>query len=167
MYVPPSQVQLFKSNILFSPSSAGSAAIVKGITVRIITDTDDKTYEMANLSIWVFTEMWFIMIFGSIPTLRVFFMRFSHDIKSAISHRKDSEHQQDGSGLGPGPWVQLNDLTPRSADTGTSQGTAVLTGVSSDTEGGFDTICGHKPSDESLGDRRVLITTGTAVSEKH
>lgn len=107
------------------------------------------------------------MIFGSIPTLRVFFLRFSHDIKSAISHRKDSERQQDtGSGLEPGPWVQLDDLEPRSGETGTSQGTAVLTGASSDTEGGFDTICGHKSSDGSLGDRRVLIASGTTVSEK-
>lgn len=59
---------------------AGVAGINKTIA---ITEATDQTYAIAQLNIWVLTEMWFILIFGSIPVLRPFFVRFSQSIKSA------------------------------------------------------------------------------------
>lgn len=86
---------------------AGSAAIVKGISIKNITNIEDNTYAMANLNIWVFTEMWFVIIFGSIPTLRKVFIQFSRDIGSAIMHRDIEQRPQNNME----DWAQLRELS--------------------------------------------------------
>lgn len=63
---------------------------------------------MASLNIWVFTEMWFVIIFGSIPTLRRVFMQFSQDIANAIRHRNTEQIQQNEY---METWVQLSELS--------------------------------------------------------
>ncbi|KAE8367569.1 hypothetical protein BDV27DRAFT_142711 [Aspergillus caelatus] len=64
---------------------AGIAGINKTIAIASITH-DDLTYGIYKLNTWVLTEMWFIIIFGSIPVLRPFFVRFTQDIKSAAGY---------------------------------------------------------------------------------
>ncbi|KAJ3498636.1 hypothetical protein NLG97_g965 [Lecanicillium saksenae] len=64
--------------------SGGIVAAVAGInkTIAIATITqNDITYAIAKLNTWVLTEMWFIIIFGSIPVLRPFFVRFSQQLR--------------------------------------------------------------------------------------
>ncbi|KAJ5787939.1 hypothetical protein N7457_002929 [Penicillium paradoxum] len=92
---------------------AGSAAIVKGTSISNITEIADQTYAIAILNIWVMTEMWFIIIFGSIPVLRPFFVRFTQDIKGATGHASEAQ----GLSYGPqgehqtrnGRYLELNE----------------------------------------------------------
>ncbi|KAJ5351996.1 hypothetical protein N7452_000970 [Penicillium brevicompactum] len=101
---------------------AGSAAIVKGISIKNITNIEDNTYAMANLNIWVFTEMWFVIIFGSIPTLRKVFIQFSRDIGSAIMHRDIEQRPPNNME----DWAQLRELS----GSGEREGSASALGVS-------------------------------------
>lgn len=59
---------------------AGIAGINKTIAIATITQ-NDITFAIAKLNTWVLTEMWFIIIFGSIPVLRPFFVRFSQQLR--------------------------------------------------------------------------------------
>ncbi|KNG90331.1 hypothetical protein ANOM_001465 [Aspergillus nomiae NRRL 13137] len=68
---------------------AGIAGINKTIAIASIT-LDDLAYEIYKLNTWVLTEMWFIIIFGSIPVLRLFFVRFTQDIKCAAGYGHSS-----------------------------------------------------------------------------
>jgi len=55
---------------------AAIAGICKTIAISTIKETSDITFAIYKLNTWVLTEMWFIIIFGSIPMLRSFFSRF-------------------------------------------------------------------------------------------
>ncbi|KAK0932611.1 hypothetical protein LTR29_015810 [Friedmanniomyces endolithicus] len=48
---------------------ASAAGIVKTYQISTITHTQDITYAILDLLIFVSTEMWLIMIFGSLPTV--------------------------------------------------------------------------------------------------
>lgn len=93
--------------------SAGIAGINKTIAIASITQTSDITYAIYALNTWVLTEMWFIIIFGSIPVLRLLFIRFTQSTKTSASYPFDQ-----GQRSGPhmhlsrstnDTWVQLGD----------------------------------------------------------
>lgn len=67
-------------------SSAAIAGICKTIAISAITHTSDITYAIHTLNTWVLTEMWFIIIFGSIPVLRTFFMRFFQNVSTSSDY---------------------------------------------------------------------------------
>ncbi|UNI14258.1 hypothetical protein JDV02_000905 [Purpureocillium takamizusanense] len=70
---------------------AGVAGINKTVAIATITQTQDITYAIAKLNTWVLTEMWFIIIFGSIPVLRPFFVRFSQSIKATAGSSRSGQ----------------------------------------------------------------------------
>lgn len=76
--------------------SAGIAGINKTIAIASITQTSDLTYAIFALNTWVLTEMWFIIIFGSIPVLRLLFIRIGQSSKtpasSTFDHAQRSNH---------------------------------------------------------------------------
>ena len=74
---------------LTSLHSAGVAGINKTIAIASITETSDITYVVYSLNTWVMTEMWFIIIFGSIPVLRPVFIRFAQSVKIAASQPRE------------------------------------------------------------------------------
>lgn len=135
--------------------SAGIAGINKTIAISSITQADDLTYAIARLDTWTLTEMWFIIIFGSIPVLRPIFIRFTQDIKMATgnyskskvnSHAyvRESRSQRES-------WIQLNDdpqanFTYESAVTSASHNT--------------DNI--PRGASEPTG-RHILVTKDTSV----
>ncbi|KAJ5168552.1 uncharacterized protein N7482_004146 [Penicillium canariense] len=92
---------------------AGIAGINKTIAIASITNVEDLTYAIYQLNTWVLTEMWFILIFGSIPVLRPFFVRFTQDIKSATGYssknRSNTGGYSDGSRNKRESWVQLSE----------------------------------------------------------
>ncbi|KAJ6446468.1 S-adenosyl-L-methionine-dependent methyltransferase [Purpureocillium lavendulum] len=93
---------------------AGIAGINKTVAIATITQTQDITYAIAKLNTWVLTEMWFIIIFGSIPVLRPFFVRFSQSIKattgSARSKERTSRSTKTSRSREQGDeWMQLYD----------------------------------------------------------
>ncbi|KAK6389300.1 hypothetical protein LTR65_006880 [Meristemomyces frigidus] len=85
---------------------AGIAGIVKTIEIESITHTSDISYATLNLLILVLTEMWFIIIFGSLPTLRPVFVATAGNIKSLTgrSKRTKAQSSQDGDNS----WVELS-----------------------------------------------------------
>ncbi|BAE56696.1 unnamed protein product [Aspergillus oryzae RIB40] len=92
---------------------AGIAGINKTIAIASITH-DDLTYGIYKLNTWVLTEMWFIIIFGSIPVLRPFFVRFTQDIKSAAGYGHSRSRTNPSDYLCSGrnnreSWMQLDD----------------------------------------------------------
>ncbi|KAF7718264.1 Uncharacterized protein PECH_002079 [Penicillium ucsense] len=95
---------------------AGIAGINKTLAIASITHVDDLTYAIYELNTWVLTEMWFIIIFGSIPVLRPFFVRFTQDIKSVTGYssrnRSDAEAYSDGSRNKRESLVQLTEHVP-------------------------------------------------------
>ncbi|KAJ5923774.1 hypothetical protein N7454_009019 [Penicillium verhagenii] len=100
---------------------AGIAGINKTIAIASITEAEDLTYAIYKLNTWVLTEMWFIIIFGSIPTLRLFFIKFTQDLKSATDFSsRSSGKRSTGQGYLTDSqeqhqsWVELNDRTPGS-----------------------------------------------------
>jgi hypothetical protein len=93
---------------------AGIAGINKTVAISTIAETADQTYAIAKLNTWVLTEMWFILIFGSIPVLRPFFVRFSQSIKSVAGYSTSrSRTHADGDHSGSRPnaeiWIDLSD----------------------------------------------------------
>ncbi|KAF7586329.1 hypothetical protein BBP40_009057 [Aspergillus hancockii] len=92
---------------------AGIAGINKTIAIASITHTD-LTYGIYKLNTWVLTEMWFIIIFGSIPVLRPFFVRFTHDIKTAAGNGRSRSQTNpldymNGSRPQHESWIQLDE----------------------------------------------------------
>ncbi|GIJ97932.1 hypothetical protein Aspvir_000038 [Aspergillus viridinutans] len=92
---------------------AGIAGINKTVAISTIVETDDQTYAIAKLNTWVLTEMWFILIFGSIPVLRPFFVRFSQSIKTVAGYSSSrSRAHADGDRSGSRPideiWINLD-----------------------------------------------------------
>ncbi|KAJ6008468.1 hypothetical protein N7540_012444 [Penicillium herquei] len=99
---------------------AGIAGINKTIAIASILQSSDLTYAIYKLNTWVLTEMWFIIIFGSIPTLRPFFVRFTQDIRSAAGFSSRSSGKRstgrgylDDSREQNQAWVPLNEQTPK------------------------------------------------------
>lgn len=91
--------------------SAGIAGINKTIAISTITQTSDLTYAIHSLNTWVLTEMWFIIIFGSIPVLRLFFIRFRQNIKTSAKYQFDNTPSAhlNPSGSNNDNWVPLDD----------------------------------------------------------
>ncbi|KAJ5286648.1 hypothetical protein N7478_002334 [Penicillium angulare] len=118
----------------------------------IQSEIEDKTSVITKLAIWVVTEMWFIIIFGSIPTLRMLFVRFSQDIKSAVGHDRSRS----------GGRMQLRDR--RTQGSGPGSGTEDMNGSRYALSGeGFD----PRRWERELGDGRLLVTRGiTVISEE-
>ena len=91
-------------------NSAGIAGINKNIAIADITQTQDITYAIYSLNTWVLTEMWFIIIFGSIPVLRPVFICFAQNIKTATLHPR--ERTCGTTNRNPNDtWVELNGKT--------------------------------------------------------
>ncbi|KAJ6115425.1 hypothetical protein N7486_001203 [Penicillium sp. IBT 16267x] len=60
--------------------AACACAIVKTTTLRVLDDTEDVTYYMAQLTIWNETEKWVVFIVGCIPPIRPLLMIVFHRI---------------------------------------------------------------------------------------
>ncbi|KAJ5093721.1 hypothetical protein N7456_009582 [Penicillium angulare] len=103
---------------------AGIAGINKTIAIASILQAEDLTFAIYRLNTWVLTEMWFIIIFGSIPTLRPIFVKFTQDIKSAtgISSRNTTKSSNSRGYLNDSrerrqSLVPLNELGPQPWNT--------------------------------------------------
>jgi hypothetical protein len=100
--------------LLADPASrrAGIAGINKTIAIASITQTQDITYAIYKLNTWVLTEMWFIIVFGSIPVLRPLFRRFTQDLKTVTGKSRDltnpSTHLSTRRNANDS-WMQLDD----------------------------------------------------------
>ncbi|KAB8231305.1 uncharacterized protein BDW43DRAFT_313119 [Aspergillus alliaceus] len=142
---------------------AGIAGINKTVAIASITH-DDLTYAIYKLNTWVLTEMWFIIIFGSIPVLRPFFVRFTQDIKSAAGYGHSrsgttpSDYLNDSHNRRES-WIQLDDQ---------SQSTCV-TRVSTYAKGALDGH-GRESDDTSIkpqqSGRQILVTRQTTVESE-
>ncbi|KAE8159855.1 hypothetical protein BDV40DRAFT_302867 [Aspergillus tamarii] len=142
---------------------AGIAGINKTIAIASITH-DDLTYGIYKLNTWVLTEMWFIIIFGSIPVLRPFFVRFTQDIKSAAGYGHSRSRTNPSDYLSSDrnnreSWMQLDDR---------SQSTYV-THIS--TYAKTDSDLQHGENDDyALGQeqsgRQILVTRHTSVESE-
>ncbi|KAE8353430.1 hypothetical protein BDV28DRAFT_157047 [Aspergillus coremiiformis] len=77
---------------------AGIAGINQTIAITSISH-DDLTYSIYKLNTWVLTEMWFIIIFGSIPVLRPVFVRFTQDLKLASGSRNAGKHSKPSNSI--------------------------------------------------------------------
>ncbi|KAJ5594910.1 uncharacterized protein N7459_001118 [Penicillium hispanicum] len=134
---------------------AGIAGINKTIAIASITHEEDLTYAIYRLNTWVLTEMWFIIIFGSIPVLRPFFVRFTQDIKSATGYSSrsrsntgylsDSRKQRES-------WMQLSDRPSGPWNHGSAS-----TQVSRDSE--YDQRAGAT----TIGGKQIMVTRNTTV----
>lgn len=138
---------------------AGLAAINKTIAIASITDISDLTYVIYKLNTWTLTEMWFIIIFGSIPTLRVFFMKFLQDIKTAASFSSRNSRPRSNTALCiedvneqresrihldnrlPNPWSTQYSTTSASCDARPGQ---------------------HRP-DLEANQRQIMVTKNTTI----
>ncbi|KAF7177781.1 hypothetical protein CNMCM7691_006215 [Aspergillus felis] len=105
-------IYVFSANVNVS-NRAGIAGINKTVAISTIVETADQTYAIAKLNTWVLTEMWFILIFGSIPVLRPFFVRFSQSIKTVAGYSNSrSRTHADGDRSGSRPndeiWINLD-----------------------------------------------------------
>ncbi|KAJ5643408.1 uncharacterized protein N7484_005915 [Penicillium longicatenatum] len=141
---------------------AGIAGINKTIAIASITKTDDLTYAIYKLNTWVLTEMWFIIIFGSIPTLRLFFIKFTQDLKSAtgFSSRSSGKRSTGGYMSDREPrqsWVELNDRAPGSWNPH-------VTAVTSATHDSEDA---QRTEENEPNDQQILVTKNTVVSEEY
>lgn len=96
---------------------------------------DSGTTSKVNL--WALTEMWFIIIFGSIPVLRACFVRFTQDIKKTAARSSGSSFDPSGS---DGSW---NELHNRSRSVWVTRGSTHAT--------------------ESCSVQQILVTTDTSV----
>lgn len=95
-------------------SSAAIAGICKTIAISSITSTSDITYAIHSLNTWVLTEMWFIIIFGSIPVLRAFFVRFARTVTTSPDYQFERTSRTvplDGSHTGKNNWISLNEAS--------------------------------------------------------
>ncbi|MCJ1277470.1 hypothetical protein MMC21_005283 [Puttea exsequens] len=54
---------------------ATACAIVKTVYIELISKTEDRTYVLTPLLLWAYSEMWAILILGSIPPIRPLFIR--------------------------------------------------------------------------------------------
>lgn len=157
MYVSPVK---FVTNFL-TFHRAGIAGINKTLAIASITQVEDLTYAIFKLNTWVLTEMWFIIIFGSIPVLRPFFVRFTQDIRSAIddsSKRSDTSRRYlSESRNRRESWVQLSDRPLPNFSTNV----AVFTSASH--------YADQAQADDDYGatGRHIIVTKDTTVTSEH
>ncbi|CAK3792472.1 Hypothetical predicted protein [Lecanosticta acicola] len=71
---------------------AAIAGIIKTIYIKLITATTDITYAEHPLLIWAYTEMWLIIILGSIPQLRVMFAFLRSEISVRDPNNTTLQH---------------------------------------------------------------------------
>ena len=89
---------------------AGVAGIMKTISIEGITHTQDISYATVDLLIWVLTEVWFIIIFGSLPTIRTVLQTAGHRVKTITqgsarnTTNKSSKHSHSRSN----DWMELS-----------------------------------------------------------
>jgi hypothetical protein len=93
------------------------AAIMRLVSLRQLRLSTDSMYHAYPLIIWTYTEVWLILILGSLPRLHSLFLILKHKFKarngsSVTSHfqsprRSDPEHQssKDDSGY-VAPWAE-------------------------------------------------------------
>ncbi|KAJ6096432.1 hypothetical protein N7486_007178 [Penicillium sp. IBT 16267x] len=142
---------------------AGIAGINKTLAIASITKVEDLTYAIYKLNTWVLTEMWFIIIFGSIPTLRLFFIRFTQDLKSATGFSsRSSGKRSNGQGYISDreqrqSWVELNDRPPGSWNP---HATAITSAT-------HDSEDAQRREETQPNDQRILVTKDTVVSEEY
>ncbi|KAF2148954.1 hypothetical protein K461DRAFT_282432 [Myriangium duriaei CBS 260.36] len=84
----------------FLPAAAG---IIRCIFLDHLTKTVDVTYEFSPFLLWAITEMWFVIILGSIPPLRPLFERvFLGKVKTISGASKPA-------GSGNQDYLKMND----------------------------------------------------------
>ncbi|KAI9043610.1 uncharacterized protein KD926_003380 [Aspergillus affinis] len=135
---------------------AGIAGINKTIAIANITEATDQTYSIAQLNIWVLTEMWFILIFGSIPVLRPFFVRFSQSIKSTAYGSSRNQSMQPHSGSNNDAWMYLRDRPERSwVSRGSEKGGKETNVFRSNSQ---EEILGFELTDQIVPARKMTVT---------
>ncbi|GFG19125.1 hypothetical protein IFM61606_07874 [Aspergillus udagawae] len=142
---------------------AGIAGINKTVAISTIVETADQTYAIAKLNTWVLTEMWFILIFGSIPVLRPFFVRFSQSIKTVAgysSSRSRTHTDGDRSGSHPNDEIWIN-LDGQQHSPWMANGPRMKKGVSVGIHGGSqeDILSTAYPN-------QIVVTRKTTVMEE-
>lgn len=139
--------------------SAGIAGINKTIAIASITHVQDLTYAIYKLDIWVLTEMWVIIIFGSIPVLRPFFVRFIQDIKGATGHASDRSNYRGYSSETRDQrdsWVQLYDHSHEAWATHGSLQAATMTTTRA-------SVNADQREDWETAERQIVVTKDTTV----
>lgn len=107
--------------------------------------------------------MWFIIIFGSIPTLRLFFIKFTQDLKSATGFSsRSSGKQSNGQGYMSDreprqSWVELSDRPPGSWNP---HATAITSAT-------HDSEEAQRREEAEPNDQQILVTKDTVVSEEY
>lgn len=95
--------------------SAAIAGINKTVAIASITQTSDITFAIYRLNTWVLTEMWFIIICGTIPVLRPFFVRVMQSIKTgghSSEHSAPAGYTADR--IPNNSWMPLSERTAQS-----------------------------------------------------
>lgn len=165
---------------------AGVAGINKTIAIATITQ-NDITFAIAKLNTWVLTEMWFIIIFGSIPVLRPFFVRFSQQMRGTSginsdkvadarfafvrrSTRESRSRRTDNDGSiqkrsrgddRDDLWLQLDDRPCEYSVHGSAQGTMEQADRQSQDHG--DTLSAQRSANSV---DRILVTKETTVTSE-
>ena len=129
----------------------------------MITKTTDITYAIYSLNTWVLTEMWFIIIFGSIPVLRPLFIRFGQAIKTSTGdtsgfNRRSSRQNTNRSKNDI--WVPLGD---RGNAWATCNPSAKMDYNTRDTESEEEILPGRTRGGEILVTRDVQVTRKDVV----
>ncbi|KAJ5759511.1 hypothetical protein N7520_006667 [Penicillium odoratum] len=139
-------------------NSAGIAGINKTIAIASITESGDLTYAIYKLNTWVLTEMWFIIIFGSVPTLRPFFIRFTQDLKSATGFSLRSSGKRSNGRDYPvecqeqrQSWVELDHRASWNPH---------VTAITSATHDGEDA---QRRDETKRNEQQILVTKDTSV----
>ena len=92
-------------------SRAGIAGIIKTVEIEGILRTTDISYATVPLLIMVMTEVWFIIIFGSLPALRSTFVSAGKRALTATGRTARSKNKSEGSFPGSNnhnaDWVEL------------------------------------------------------------
>ncbi|KAK0770378.1 hypothetical protein LTS02_017743 [Friedmanniomyces endolithicus] len=87
---------------------AGVAGIVKTISIESITLTDDISYAILDLLIWVMTEVWFIIIFGSLPAIRAVIYSAGRSLKTMTQASGGKINQSQFSQSCNPDWMELS-----------------------------------------------------------
>ncbi|KAH8431080.1 uncharacterized protein LDX57_008742 [Aspergillus melleus] len=101
--------------------------------------------------------MWFILIFGSIPVLRPFFVRFSQSIKSAAYGSSRNRSLQPHSGSNNDAWMYLRDRPHRSWVSRGKEDSKGTNGFNSNSQ---EEILGFELRDQ------IVVTRNTTVIEE-
>lgn len=84
--------------------SGGVVAGVAGVIMTVLVEQVDFTGGYGKLIMWTLTQTWFIIIFGSLPTIRPFFMTMGRTVKSWSSRFRSKRSRNTTS---DSTWTEL------------------------------------------------------------